>query len=477
MANFELVVHYNSPTVLTSRTLLLLTIPIWGVAMPTASAFIWFYVLYKSDYSPIILISCIAILIIFSLACLYALITLMDTRIIVSKNGLRMPPSVTLFSANCNEVPWAKITGLKVQSILPDSVAKLDTPNLELAFQLADKDQLTLLLADIETGELEKFILALNVWLPQAVKDANLDRLKDKLGRRLLEQAPSYTKLWQDELDSRFSATAFVPLDPGYRFAGRYLEVIRHLAFGGLSAVYLCQENGVDNCVLKESVVPANTKPELKHKAKQMFEREAALLLKLDHPQIVKVRGYFSQEDRTYMLLDYAEGKTLRQIVREDGPLKEEQVRSIALSICAPLAYLHNQVPAIIHKDISPENIVLQDDKAILIDFGAANEFLGTATSTMVGKQCYVAPEQFAGHATPASDLYSLGATLYFLLTGCDPVPLSSSSPKAFDPGKIVISGALDEIVRALTELERSERIADAESLKEKLQLLPIQPV
>ena len=348
MANFELVVNYNSGTARFMRTALLLTLPIWAVVIPIGSGFAWIYMIPMSDYNPTLITSAVAILACFSLICLYTLLTLMDTRIIVSKNGLRMPPFVTVFSANCNEVPWSKISGLKIQSILPDSVARLHTPDLELAFKLQDKDELILALQYIEPAELEKFILALNVWLPASVKDDNLNRLKDKLGARLIDKAaPSYTKIWQDELDSRFTATAFVPLDPGYKFAGRYLEVVRQLAFGGLSAVYLCQQDGLYNRVLKESVVPANTRADLKLKAQQMFEREAALLIKLDHPQIVKVLQYFCEGERTYMLLDYVEGRTLRQLVREEGPLSEEKLLATAISICGPLAYLHHQTPAI----------------------------------------------------------------------------------------------------------------------------------
>lgn len=157
----------------------------------------------------------------------------------------------------------------------------------------------------------------------------------------------------------------------------------------------------------------------------------------------------------------------MRQLIREQGPQSESRVIEIAISLIQPLHYLHSLSPPVVHRDISPENIILkEDDTAVLIDFGAANEYLGTATGTMVGKQCYVSPEQFKGKASTESDLYSLGATLYYLLTGGDPTPISVSSPKEVRPE---ISEALDSIVQKLTSLEIEDRLATADELEKSL--------
>jgi serine/threonine protein kinase len=105
----------------------------------------------------------------------------------------------------------------------------------------------------------------------------------------------------------------------------------------------------------------------------------------------------------------------------------------------------------------------------VLIDFGASNEFIGTATGTLIGKQAYMAPEQLRGKATCQSDIYGFGACLFFLLTGRDPVPLSSCHPAAVVPA---ISPQLDQLIASMTEPEQSARIADMSELLERLSII-----
>ncbi|GEM_PF-1002325 len=461
MANFELTIKYVAKDVQFWRSTLLLSSPIWGGAIPVVCLFVCSFILYKTDYNPGMIIGIVTALLFFSLACLCTTLTLMDTRIILSKNGLRFPPFMTLFSAHANGVKWSKIKALSVLSILDEpeaDISKLPLEEMLLQFKMLDGDEISLVALNIVKTDLEKLLLALNAWLPEDVRNPNLVYL-------------------EKQLRASFPATAFAPIEPGFVFPGRYLEVIRQLSFGRLSAVYLCQEKGMYERILKQFVIPPNTRPELKAKARQMFEKEVAVLLKLEHPQIVKVVQFFNESERSYILLEYSEGKTLREIIGEDGPQPEERVIRIAKSLCLPLAYLHGQDPTIVHKDISPENIILQEDTAIIIDFGAANEFLGTVTSTMVGKQAYVAPEQFAGRAATASDLYSVGATLYFLLTGVDPIPLTCSSPKKYladnsEISDIKISEQMDQLVKDLTEIERSDRLDSIQTLIMRLDAL-----
>ncbi len=479
MANFELTIKYLSNDTAYWRNLMLLFSPIWGIAIPLIGLWVFAAYLFGNAFAGILIV---AALLVFTMTCFFATMLLMDTRITLSKNGIRFPPILTILSAYTNEAAWSKIKQLQVSSPLqPNGASVANTPlsELHLRFEMVDADEISLVVEAISSNDLEKLLMALSVWLPEEKRDANLLLLKQRLDGTAIAAGdpPSYTKIWQDELDSRFSATAFMPLEPGHAFANRSLVVVRQLAFGGLSAVYFCQEGGVNNRILKESVVPTNTKQELKLKAKEMFEREAAILLQLNHEQIVKVIQFFSEDDRTYILLEYVDGKTLRQIVGEQGCQPEDRVIRIAQSLCRPLSYLHDRNPSIIHKDISPENIVVQDDQAIIIDFGAANEFLGTVTSTMVGKQAYVAPEQFAGRASASSDLYSLGATLYFLLTGTDPVPLTCSSPKEFfcvdsTSSQMVVSNEMDQFVKDLTELERSDRLMSVNAVLERLEAM-----
>jgi serine/threonine protein kinase len=132
------------------------------------------------------------------------------------------------------------------------------------------------------------------------------------------------------------------------------------------------------------------------------------------------------------------------------------------------LEYLHAQEPPIIHRDLTPDNLVLdsvkdgvlgQEDSIVLIDFGAANEFIGNATGTLVGKQCFIAPEQFRGKAVPASDIYALGCTLHFLLTGEEPDALSVSHPRVLNAQ---VSEDLDQLIAEMTAMDVEKRIASA---------------
>ncbi|MBP6350206.1 MAG: serine/threonine protein kinase [Candidatus Obscuribacter sp.] len=436
--------------------------PVWAIFVPIAAIFICYF----SSLNPQAVFLALG-LGLTSILCLIATVFLSDKTILLSQSGIKVPLlKVGVFSPNRDEIAWSSIKKAKIQSaakITPD-VLKGRT----LILELTDGEKIKLNLACLGLEATQQLLLALTLWLPEAARTEELMQLKDALSAPMLSQGDlTYTDIWQAELESRYTTTAFMPLEPGHKLKGGNLEVLKQLAFGGLSAVYLCQLNKLDLIVLKESVVPLNSKESLKNKAAEMFKREASLLVNLDHPQLVKVVDFFTENDRTYLLLGYQEGLNLRQLIREQGPQSENRVIEIAISLIQPLNHLHSLSPPVVHRDISPENIILkEDDTAVLIDFGAANEYLGTATGTMVGKQCYVSPEQFKGKASTESDLYSLGATLYYLLTGSDPTPISVSSPKEVRPE---ISEKLDSIIQRLTALEIEDRITTAHELEELL--------
>jgi serine/threonine-protein kinase len=276
--------------------------------------------------------------------------------------------------------------------------------------------------------------------------------------------------MWEEELSRRFAGTSFVPLEPGAILQNGRVKIIRQLAFGGLSAIYLVQRNEIEMLVLKEAVIPANAEPESRAKAEELFDREAKFLLRLDHPQIAKVHDYFQESGRSYLLLDYIRGQDLRQLVKQNGAQPVEKVLDWGTQIISILEYLHAQTPPIIHRDLTPDNLVLDHEgKVIMIDFGAANEFVGTATGTLVGKQAYIAPEQLRGKAELRSDLYAFGGTLHFLLSGSDPEALSVSHPAETNKE---VSEELDQLVAATTDMEVENRPESAQVVSSKLQEL-----
>ncbi|MBX9666298.1 MAG: serine/threonine protein kinase [Candidatus Obscuribacterales bacterium] len=270
----------------------------------------------------------------------------------------------------------------------------------------------------------------------------------------------SFTELWEQEMQDHFSATNFVPLKKGKLLKAGRLRVLMQIAAGGLSAIYLAETPEKELRVLKEATLPLTLAESTREKAKELFLREATILQRLSHPKIARVLDYFVEDNRDYLVLEFVPGHTVRQLVRQNGPFNESDVLTYSMKIADILEYLHCQNPPVIHRDITPDNIVLrEDDEIVIIDFGAANEFLGTATGTLVGKQAYISPEQFRGRAQTQSDIYSLGGTLHYMLTGKDPEALAESHPRSLNSD---ISPDVDELVARATAQELQERIADA---------------
>lgn len=281
----------------------------------------------------------------------------------------------------------------------------------------------------------------------------------------------TYIQLWESLTNKNIELTGFAPLQKGSCLQDGRIRVVRQLASGGFSALYLVEDNDGTKYVLKESILPFGVDPDLAEKASEQFEREARILKTLQHPQIAAVYDFFVEQNRKYMLLEYISGQTLKDLVYEHGPQPADKVLSYAVQVAGLLSFLHERPKPIVHRDITPDNLIVSaTGKVFLIDFGSANEFVGNATGTLVGKHSYMAPEQIRGKATPQSDLYSLGQTIYYCLEGGNPQPLSqaklSTLPK--DP----VAAALETIMQACTELDAANRPHSAAELLGKLECM-----
>lgn len=308
----------------------------------------------------------------------------------------------------------------------------------------------------LQRNEVEDLFLAVEKWSDQSVLSRRALLLERGLAAVDNAISLSYTSIWTDALESQFAATNFVPLKTASTLQSDRYEVRMQLASGGLSAVYLAKMQPNSRVVLKESVLPPDTDDKTRAKAKELFEREGRLLSRLEHPQIAKVLDFFVEGGRDYIALEYIPGVSLRQFVKSDNNRDERMILSWAAQIADILLYLHELEPPIVHRDLTPDNLLARDDgKVALIDFGVSNEFISRATGTLVGKQAYISPEQFRGKAEPKSDVYSFGATLHFLLTGEDPEPLSTSRPKQLKPE---VSPFLDELVAQCTDMDVEKR-------------------
>jgi serine/threonine protein kinase len=157
-------------------------------------------------------------------------------------------------------------------------------------------------------------------------------------------------------------------------------------------------------------------------------------------------------------------------LIKENGPLPEATVIELALKMCEILSFLHNQTPPVIHRDFTPDNLMLAKPNQLkLIDFNVAQRLESSSTRTVVGKHCYIPPEQFRGRAVVQSDLYALGGTLFYLLTGADPSPLTCSNPSTLLPQ---INPKLAAIVTKATDLDPIRRYLDASCVKNDLETL-----
>ena len=467
----ELVVRtqYLSKTRSAALALLKFTFPLWGVVSPivvVTNAVIIITSLAPRNawdqsevnlFKPFCLIVCMLTLSALALVCTRAL---RQDFLTADRNGLSLP---WLPAGPFNRFRlWKDIVALKAT---PPVAAR--AADQTLVFVTANGASTKVGLSPMKQEDIEQLLLAVEMWAPHCRVDESVTSLKQNLKMLTANSAEvSYTNMWEEELRRRFCATAFIPLEPGFALRNGSLRVIRQLALGGLSALYLCQLDEKKLVVIKEAVVPDDATESVRAKAKEMFEREASLLMRLDHANIVKVLDCFTDSGRNYMMLEYISGQDIRQFIKQNGPQKEHVVVEWAIQIASILKYLHEQDPPIIHRDLTPDNMVLRDDGSlVLIDFGAANEFLSKATGTFVGKQSFIAPEQFRGKAVPHSDIYAFGCTLYFLLTGKEPEALSTSSPRQ---AGATVCDDLEDFVVCCTQMEARDRFQTA------AQMLPI---
>jgi outer membrane protein assembly factor BamB/tRNA A-37 threonylcarbamoyl transferase component Bud32 len=265
-------------------------------------------------------------------------------------------------------------------------------------------------------------------------------------------------------------------LQPGVVLVNRY-SIQSVVGVGGMGAVYCARDlhfpNVVKRVAVKEMINLARD-PVIHDTIVRNFEREANILATLNHPSIPRIYDYFSQDDRSYLIIEFIEGKDLEEILTEsDEFLPEIQVVNWAIELCDVISYLHNNKPEpIIFRDIKPSNIMVDTHGHILlVDFGIAKTFRAGQKGTMIGTEGYSPPEQYKGEATQQVDIYALGATLHHLLTKRDP---RLEPPFSFDERKIrainpAISPEVETVIYTALSYEPEKRFLTAADMKNAL--------
>jgi serine/threonine-protein kinase len=304
--------------------------------------------------------------------------------------------------------------------------------------------------------------------------------LSTKIGKEESVRPFTVQNIAGNDTDGRKSAK-LKPLEEGTVLNGRY-EIVRKIGGGGMGAVYLASDKNLGGVLraVKE-MVQSYIEDEQQEKAISDFKRESLLLTSLEHQSIPTIYDYFfdDKEARFYLVMKYISGGDLASRLRSapEGRIEEKIVTEWAIQVADVLDYLHNRQPAIIYRDLKPANVMVDGNssRVMLIDFGIARwvnkEEKGV---TAVGTMGYAPPELFSGNVEPRSDIYSLGSTLFHLLTGADPQsnPLlifdfqKHPRPRQINPQ---ISDQMEKILMRAVEYSADKRFASAAELRDAL--------
>lgn len=243
----------------------------------------------------------------------------------------------------------------------------------------------------------------------------------------------------------------------GTVLGGKY-EILKKIGQGGMSIVYVAMDTRLNKqWAVKE--IKQNPKQDTRTLLKGL-QMEANILKMVDHPVLPRIVDIINYNGTVFVVMDYIEGRPLSEVLKLEGAQPQEKVIEWAKDLCSALDYLHSMNPPIIYRDMKPSNIMLKPDgKVKLIDFGTAKEFdvESLADTTALGTRGYAAPEQFGDargrgiHKTDArTDIYSLGATLYHVLTGKNPSepPYVIKPIRDWDPS---LSSGLEKIINKCT--------------------------
>ncbi len=356
-------------------------------------------------------------------------------------------------------IPWSAITHIGLT--YPENRTSPQDSMLTFATAKNPKAMEVKLGGIATTQERENFLKCLERWAPHVSKDAEI--------YDVLTPPPdhSYTELWLQALSAPPKRERLTPLVNGASLADGSYVIEEQLGVGGQGTAYLSRTTDGSSVVLKEFILPVFVDINVRRQALERMQNEVQMLKKLDHDRIVKLKDFFIEDHRGYLVLELIDGDSLRTLVNRNGKMSEAAVVSLMEQMCDMLEYLHSLSPPVVHRDFTPDNLILGNDGILkLVDFNVAQQKEATSTGTVVGKHAYIPPEQFRGKPCSQSDIYAMGASVYFLLSGEDPEPITSSHPQETVP---TVSNGLDIIVARATALDTNYRYQSAAEIRQEL--------
>lgn len=269
-----------------------------------------------------------------------------------------------------------------------------------------------------------------------------------------------------DDGTSEIKHPTHFQLKPGTTIQnGRYVieEVIGQ---GGMGHVYRVMDTHLGKLRALKEMIPQMGEPEAEL---INYRREAEMLIHQEHPGIPQIYDWFIEYRRAYIVLQYIPGDNLEKRLKSTpGFLSQQQVGEWMLQLCRIVSHLHSQRPAIIFRDIKPNNIILTPEgRIVLVDFGIAKTYVANEEHTSIGTNGYAPPEQYKRMAEPRSDIYAIGATMHHLLTRSDPrleapFTFQERPPRKLNPA---ISEEMAAIIMKCVERKVDDRFQTCEEL------------
>ncbi|PMB25577.1 FHA domain-containing serine/threonine-protein kinase [Fischerella thermalis] len=252
----------------------------------------------------------------------------------------------------------------------------------------------------------------------------------------------------------------------------RDYQVLRTLGQGGMGTTYLAWDETGKISGQPQLLVLKQMNADMAKiaKARELFEREANTLKSLHHPGIPKYYDFFEEGGKRYLAMELVHGQDLEKLILYKGPVTPSQAIAWMIQTCDILDYLHSQEPPLIHRDIKPANLMVRNSNngIVVLDFGAVKEIVGTAPGTRIGAEGYCAPEQERGQPLTQSDLYAIGPTLIYLLSGENPFKFYRQQGRSFrfDLTKVpTITPKLAEVINRVTQPLPRDRYQTAKDL------------